>query len=90
LTYPFENNPFEDYFIELRNWRREERDAYQVLCQSKTSSEEERAVWDKKYNAAKSKIKDIVEVNQIPPRTHDVYLGEIDLALGSVDVLPIR
>ena len=36
---------------------------------------------DKILNQSILKIKDIVESNQIPPRSYDVYLGEIELAV---------
>lgn len=80
MSYPFENSPFEEYFLKLRDFRLDEIEAYLNLNDTRISRDI-RSAWTEKYNQALSNIKKTISKNQIPPRGYDVYLGEIDLAL---------
>jgi hypothetical protein len=80
LSYPFDNNPFEIYFLELRKWRGVERSSYQALFKARVNGEDYSAL-AKKFTEASERIKSLKQQYTLPKRDFDIYLGEVDLAL---------
>lgn len=81
MAYPFHNSPFEEYFPQLRNLRREELGIYRLLRFKEGLTTEERLEFAHQINKISKDIESLTSANQIPPRTRDVYLGEIEFAI---------
>lgn len=81
MAYPFHNSPFEKYFPMLRNLRKEELEIYRLLRFNEELSIEARVGYVHQLNKVQKDIEILIYENQIPARTHDVYLGEIEFAL---------
>jgi len=84
LPYPFDDNPFEKYFPELRMLRAEELAIYSYTL-DKELPNKERVKWAVKCNKIKENIKLLIAKNQIPERSINLYLGEIELALEKLE-----
>jgi len=80
LSYPFENNPFEEYFKQLRNERKNEHD-FLIMLNSDKLPINIRAIYVEKLKNTLSKIKTLIDNVYITPRSYDIYLGQLDLAI---------
>lgn len=84
MPYPFYENPFEEYFLELRKYRKLERDAYVAYFMAKESGENT-ASFSKELFGISENIKHLKLNFAIPERDYDVYLGEVDLAIAEYE-----
>ena len=60
MTYPFKDNPLDDYLIELRKCREEVYAAFRILRQGDIPHKIH-TKWTKKYRIIQSRIKNIME-----------------------------
>ncbi|WP_411727406.1 hypothetical protein [Methyloglobulus sp.] len=80
MSYPFEDNPLNEYLLSLRLLDCQEYEARQELAKTDIQPIE-RAKWGKKLSTIQNDIKNLIKANELQSRTFDVFLGEKELAL---------
>ncbi len=84
LPYPFNENPFEEYFLELRKHSKLKHDVYSSYFIAKELGEKTDS-FSKKLVEISESIKHLKIKYSIPDRDHDVFLGEVDLAIAEYE-----